>query len=221
GVAGPRCRDFGPGGRAGAAAGLRANPAPGLEFPDLVLVAPVGTGWSRTAKAEDSAYFGVRPDAQVMAKVIALYLARNDRTASPKYILGESYGGFRAIKVARVLQHDQGIVISGIVMASPLIEGGYVFGSGDRYSLGCALQLPSVVAAELERNGAFSAHAIAEAERFAMRDYLAALAGPAPKADAAKPLFGRGARLPGLRADLVARARGWVRNADHEHRREA
>jgi carboxypeptidase C (cathepsin A) len=221
GVVGPKFLDFGPGGRDGAAARLRDNPATWLEFTDLVLVDPPGTGWSRTAKADDAAYFGVRSDAQVMAKVIALYLARNDRTASPKYILGESYGGFRAIKVARVLQHDQGIVVSGIVMASPLIEGGYVFGSGDRHSLGCALQLPSVVAAELERNGGFTAQAIAETERFAMTDYLSTLAGPAPKGEAAKTFYGRVAQITGLPADLVARARGCVRNAYLKHRRES
>ena len=43
---------------------------------------------------------GRRSDASVLAKVIALYVARNSRSASPKYLLGESYGGFRAAKVA-------------------------------------------------------------------------------------------------------------------------
>ena len=32
---------------------------------------------------------------------LALYVAKNSRVSSPKYILGESYGGFRAAKVAR------------------------------------------------------------------------------------------------------------------------
>ena len=45
-----------------------------------------------------------------MAKVIALYLAKNGRTGSPKYLLGESYGGFRAAKVAQPLQREQGII---------------------------------------------------------------------------------------------------------------
>ena len=45
-----------------------------------------------------------------MAKVIALYVAKNGRVSSPKFILGESYGGFRAAKVARALQREQGIV---------------------------------------------------------------------------------------------------------------
>jgi carboxypeptidase C (cathepsin A) len=221
GLVGPKVLDFGPSGRDGAAARLRDNPETWLDFTDLVLIDPPATGWSRTAKPDDTSFFGVRPDAQVMAKVIALYVSRQGRTASPKYIVGESYGGYRAMKVSRVLQQDQGIVISGIVMVSPLIEGGYVFGGGDRYSLGCALQLPSIVAAELERNRAFTPEALAEAERFAMTDYLATLAGRAPKGEAAQAFYGRVSRMTGLPADLVARSRGCVRNAYLKHRRES
>jgi carboxypeptidase C (cathepsin A) len=96
-----------------------------------------------------------------------------------------------------------------------------VFGGGDRYSLGCALQLPSIVAAELERNRAFTPEALAEAERFARTEYLATLAGPAPKGEAAAAFYGRVARMTGLPPELVARSRGCVRNAYLKHRREA
>ena len=134
--------------------------------------------------------------------------------ASPKYLLGESYGGFRAAKVAHALQHDQGIVVSGIVMVSPLIEGGYVFGGGDRYSLGCALQLPSIVAAELERNGRL--HAAGDRRGRALCD--------APntsrpwrdrrrRARRRRAFYGRVAQMTGLPPELVARARGCVRSA--------
>src|SRR5215204_913182 len=82
GVVGPKMLDFGPSGRDGASARLRDNPETWLDFTDLVMIDPVGAGWSRTAKADDASYWGVRSDAQVMAKVIALYLARNGRTAS-------------------------------------------------------------------------------------------------------------------------------------------
>jgi carboxypeptidase C (cathepsin A) len=221
GVVGPKVLDFGPTGRDGAAAQLRDNPASWLEFTDLVLIDPIGTGWSRTAKSDDTSYWNVRADAQVLAKVIALYVSRNARSESPKYLLGESYGGFRAIKVAHALQRDQGIVVAGIVMVSPLIEGGFVFGGGDRYSLGCALQLPSIVAAELEHNRTFTREAIAEAERFAMGEYLTTLAGPAPKDEAAQRFYGRVAKMTGLPPDLVASTRGCVRAAYLKHRREA
>jgi carboxypeptidase C (cathepsin A) len=106
-------------------------------------------------------------------------------------------------------------------MVSPLIEGGFVFGGGDRYSLGCALQLPPIVAAELERNRAFTREAIAEAERFAMSEYLVMLAGPAPKGEAAQTFYGRVAQMTGLPPELVARSRGCVRGAYLKHRREA
>ena len=70
-----------------------------------MLIDPVGSGWSRPAKPDGgSAFWGVQRDAEAMAKMIALYVANNGRAGSPKYIMGESYGAFRAAKVARALQ---------------------------------------------------------------------------------------------------------------------
>src|SRR6266478_6726933 len=87
GLVGPRILEF-PGNDA-AAARMRDNPATWLAFTDLVRIDPVGAGWSRPAKADGgNAFYGVRQDAQAVAKVIALYLAKNGRTASPKYLLG-------------------------------------------------------------------------------------------------------------------------------------
>jgi carboxypeptidase C (cathepsin A) len=154
-----------------------------------------------------------------MAKVVALYVARHARSASPKYLLGESYGGFRAAKTARVLQQDQGIVASGIVMVSPLLETGYTFG-GDRLSLGCALQLPSIVAAELEFRHALTPEKLAEAERFAMTEYLTTLAGRPPQDEAGRPFYSRVAEMTGLPVETVEKARGCVRDAYLNHRRD-
>ena len=128
GVVGPRIADFGHEGRDAAAARLRANPETWLDFTDLVLIDPIGTGWSRPAKPDGgSAFWGVRADAEVLAKTVALYLAKNGRLSSPKYLLGESYGGFRAAKLARALQQGQGIIVSGIVMVSPMLDGSLLF----------------------------------------------------------------------------------------------
>jgi carboxypeptidase C (cathepsin A) len=102
GLIGPKIVDFP--GNDPATARLQDNPQTWLAFTDLVLIDPVGTGWSRPAKPDGgNAFWGVRRDAESMAKVIALYVARNGRAGSPKYILGESYGGLRAAKVARDL----------------------------------------------------------------------------------------------------------------------
>src|SRR5438876_1623651 len=127
GLVGPRILEF-PGNDA-AAARIRNNPATWLAFTDLVMIDPVGAGWSRPAKPDGgNAFYGVRQDAQAMAKVVALYLAKNGRSSSPQYLLGESYGGYRAAKLAQLLQHEQGIMISGVMLVTPVIEGGLTVG---------------------------------------------------------------------------------------------
>ncbi|HEY6023189.1 MAG TPA: carboxypeptidase [Pseudolabrys sp.] len=213
GLVGPRILDFGADGHDAARARLRDNPDTWLAFTDLVLIDPIGTGWSRAVKGEDAKHFwSVRSDADAMAKAISLYVAKNNRTGSPKYLFGESYGGFRAAKVGRVLQTDQGITIAGIVMLSPLLEGWLTFGD-DSSALNAALQLPSLAAAELERKHAFSRDALAAAEKFAMTDYLVTLAGPLPTGDAAGTFYGRVAQMTGLPVDAVTQARGFAANA--------
>ncbi len=211
GLVGPRLAAFG-NGYDGANVRLVDNPDTWLAFTDLVMIDPVGTGWSRPAKPDGgSAFWSVHRDAESLAKVIALYVAKNGRVSSPKFILGESYGGFRAAKVARTLQNNQGIVASGIIMVSPLLEGALQFG-GDRFALGAALKLPSLAAAELERKGTFSTAALAEAEHFALTDYLSALAGPSLAGDAAHAFYARVAQITGLPEDVVARERGFIRD---------
>jgi carboxypeptidase C (cathepsin A) len=210
GLIGPRLAEFGMSGHDGAHVRLIDNPDTWLGFTDLVLIDPVGTGWSRPARPDGgSQFWGVRSDAESMAKVIALYVAKNGRVGSPKFILGESYGGFRAAKVARMLQSEQGIMAAGILMLSPVLEGAFQFG-GERFALGAALQLPSLAAAELERKGAFSTEALAQAEHFALTDYLSTLAGPPPQGAAAKSFYARVAALTGLPADVVAASRGFI-----------
>lgn len=215
GLVGPRIVEFGS--PPDAAAQLESNPDSWLRFTDLVLIDPVGTGWSRAADPDEAERFwGVERDAEALAKAIALYVADNARTASPKVLLGESYGGFRAAKLARALQQEQGIVVSGIVMVSPFLDGALHFGAS-RLALNAALLLPSIAATELDRAGRFSAEALAAAERFAITDYLTALAGPPPEGDAGDAFYARLAELTGLPLEVVRRTRGFVAEAYLEH----
>jgi len=213
GLVGPRILDLGPDGRDAATATLHDNPDTWLNFTDLVLIDPIGTGWSRTVKPDDAKHFwSIRADADSFAKAIALYVAKNNRSGSPKYLFGESYGGFRAAKVARALQREQGIVTSGIVMLSPMLEGWLTFGD-DESALRAALQLPSLAAAELERKNEFNSAALAKAEKFAMTDYLMTMAGVPPKGDAGKAFYGHVAQITGLPIDVVTQARGFIADA--------
>ncbi len=161
----------------------------------------------------------MRQDAQALAKAIALYVARNGRTLSPKYLVGESYGSFRAVKVARALQREQGLIVNGIVMVSPFLEGALLFGA-NRFALGAALQLPSLAAAELDRKNRFSEEALQAAERFAMTEYLTTLAGRPPDEESGRAFYARLAEITGLPLDTVVRSRGFVREAYVKRQRE-
>ena len=217
GLVGPKVLDFGPDGRDGANAKLVDNKQSWLDFTDLVLIDPIGTGWSRTVKADDASnYYNVNADAQSMAKAIALYVSHNNRSNAPKYLLGESYGGFRAAKVASALKESQGIIVAGAVMLSPLLEGQLMF-NADQFALGAALELPSLAAAELDRHNAFDEQKQKEAETFALGDYLTTLAGPPPTGADATAFYGRVAGLTGIPQDIVTRNRGFLGSAFIKH----
>ena len=210
GLVGPRILEFGEHQNDGTQPSLSDNPDSWLAFTDLVLIDPVGTGWSRAASNDEAkSFYGVRQDAESLAKVIALYTQQNGRLSSPKYLLGESYGGFRAAKVASALKDTQSILVAGIVMISPMIEGRFLWGADDD-PLTTALRLPSLAAAELERKNTFNSNLVKEAERFAMTDYLVALAGPSPQGNSADRLYARVAALTGIPQQQVSRARGFI-----------
>ncbi len=102
GLVGPKIMDFGDKGDNGAAAKLIDNPHSWLDFTDLVLIDPIGTGWSRTVQGGRRLELLQCPFRRRKAspRRSRSTWQHNDRASSPKYLLGESYGGFRAAKVA-------------------------------------------------------------------------------------------------------------------------
>ncbi|HUA55581.1 MAG TPA: hypothetical protein VMB81_25580 [Candidatus Sulfotelmatobacter sp.] len=182
------------------------NPETWLDFTDLVFVDPVGTGYSRGVGTEEEIakrFWGVKQDVEAMAAFVRLYLTRADRLASPKYLAGESYGGFRAARLAEALQGHEGIAISGAFMVSPVLEFETI--SGSAYSpLAWALRLPSYAATALEAAGKLSPQALGDVEHFALGDYLTALAsGPHDPAVAAR-IDEALATYTGLKRELIA-----------------
>lgn len=210
GLVGPRMLPFEGANADGTQPMLQDNPESWLAFTDLVMIDPVGTGWSRAVSDEAAGrFYNVRQDAESLAKVIALYVQQNALLPAPKFLLGESYGGFRAAKVALAMKSSQNMLPSGIIMLSPLTEGRFVFGA-DGDPLAAALQFPALAAAELERQGRFDLQLVSEAERFAMTDYLTSLAVPSSPGAEADAFHARVAAMTGLSIETVAQTRGFV-----------
>ena len=183
-----------------------------LDFTDLVFIDPVGTGFSRFASGSDDArglLWSVEGDYKSLSRIIANWLRLNDRLASPKFLVGESYGGFRAPKIAGELQTGDGVGVSGIVMLSPVLDFTYQRDAGSS-PLRWVVSLPAMAAVKLEREGRLSRQTLAEAENYAAGDYLAdILKGPRDR-DATKRLADRVSTLTGLDRSLVERMGGKV-----------
>ncbi len=92
-----------------------------LDAADLVFVDAISTGFSRPAPGQTaSQFYGVVEDANWFADFIYQYITRNERWASPKFLIGESYGTLRSAELAGVLQHRHEIYLNGIVLLSTM-----------------------------------------------------------------------------------------------------
>jgi carboxypeptidase C (cathepsin A) len=90
-----------------------------LDATDLVFIDAISTGFSRPAPGEASNQFhGIIADANWFADFIYQYITRNERWASPKFLIGESYGTTRSAELAGVLQERHQVYLSGIVLLS-------------------------------------------------------------------------------------------------------
>jgi len=84
----------------------------------------VNTGYSRAlADVNTSQFFGVQDDIRYLAEWIRLFVTREDRWASPKYLIGESYGTTRVAGLARRLQGSHWMYLNGVILVSPTSMG--------------------------------------------------------------------------------------------------
>jgi carboxypeptidase C (cathepsin A) len=195
--------------------GASGSPAPipnaetWLDFTDLVFIDPPGTGYSRilaNGEAAERRFWSVRGDIDMFAEVIRRWLDRNDRIVSPIYLVGESYGGFRAPGVARELQSTLGVGVTGMVLVSPILDLHAESGITDPF--GWVDRLPSEVAAARALKGPVTRAGVADAEQYAATDYMADLLRGERDTAAIERLSTRVAALTGLDLALVRRLHG-------------
>jgi carboxypeptidase C (cathepsin A) len=104
--------------------GVKDNPNSILDVADIVYINPVNTGYSRPVvkkgeKLDKSLFFGINADIKYLASWLNTFITRNNRWQSPKYIIGESYGGTRVMGLAAELQNKQWMYLNGVIMVSP------------------------------------------------------------------------------------------------------
>jgi len=93
-----------------------------LDKADIVMIDPVGTGFSRPAgETEGTAFWGLDEDARSLTQFIRRFLSETNRWNSPRYLLGESYGTTRSAVLARHLQNAN-IDLNGIVLVSAVLD---------------------------------------------------------------------------------------------------
>ncbi|MEH6458537.1 S10 family peptidase [Chitinimonas sp. JJ19] len=93
-----------------------------LDTSDLVFVDAIGAGLSQAiAPHTNQTFWGVDADAEAFRDFVNRYLAVNQRTASPKFILGESYGGVRSSVLADLLE-AAGTRMNGVILLSPILN---------------------------------------------------------------------------------------------------
>lgn len=117
------------------------NPESWLSFTDLVMVDPIGTGYSHALKPEyGKLFWGVSQDVDSITEFIRIYLTHYDSLDTPIFLLGESYGTFRAAGVAERLV-NKGLSLHGVLVIGSILN---MRSSGD---LSLALLFPSYTAA--------------------------------------------------------------------------
>ena len=101
--------------------GVQENSQSILDIADIVYIDPVNTGFSRPANKDVQAtrFYGVNEDIKYLAEWISTFVSRKNRWASPKFLIGESYGTTRVSGLALELQNNQWMYLDGVVLVSP------------------------------------------------------------------------------------------------------
>ena len=99
------------------------NPLSILDACDLVFVDPVSTGYSRAENdTKPGDFHGIDEDINSLGDFIRRWISEHDRWSSPKYLLGESYGGMRVAGLSEHLQSRYGMNLNGVVLMSSLLD---------------------------------------------------------------------------------------------------
>jgi carboxypeptidase C (cathepsin A) len=155
---------------------LTDNPGTWLDFTDMVFIDPIGTGFSRSLVDEAQTkklFYAPTPDIEYLSLVIYKWLVQNDRLLDKKYLVGESYGGYRGPRITHYLQSRLGVAMNGLVLVSPYLNP--EMGDGNLSPIPWMITLPSITAAHLEADGKLTPTAMQQVIAYTRGDYAEAL----------------------------------------------
>lgn len=191
---------------------LRDNPGTWLGMSDLVFIDPVGTGFSRALVDDKQAttdFYSTNSDIHYLSRIIYDWLVKNDRLQSRKYLIGESYGGFRGPRITEYLQTQLGVAMNGVVLLSPYLDPA-AFEDGDVSPLPWMLTLPSIAAANLERTHKLSAATMQPVIDYTRGTYATTLMAGRTDPAAQEAMIKKVTELTGLDPVFVKRSGGRI-----------
>jgi carboxypeptidase C (cathepsin A) len=188
---------------------LTDNPGTWLGFTDLVFIDPIGTGFSRSLVDEAETkklFYTTTPDIEYLSLVIYKWLLQNDRLLDKKYLVGESYGGYRGPRITHYLQRRLGVAMNGLVLVSPYLNP--ETGDGNLSPIPWMASLPSIAAAHLEAEGRLTPDAMQQVMTYTRGDYAAALLKGRSDTAATDAMIAKVTELTGLDPKYVKFAGG-------------
>jgi len=211
GAIGPRRLEFGEEGNSPSdPAKLSDNPGTWLDFTDLVFIDPVGTGFSRSLATPDETkkqFFSTDADIHYLSRIIYDWLVKNARLGSRKYMVGESYGGYRGPRITHYLQTQLGVAMNGVVLVSPYLNPA-LGDNGDISPVPWMLTLPSISAAHLEREHKLTGEAMVRVMAYTRGEYAADLLKGRSDPQATPRIVKHVTEMTGLEEEFVRRAGG-------------
>jgi carboxypeptidase C (cathepsin A) len=190
--------------------GLVSNEFSLLDVTDLVFIDPVNTGFSRAEDPKNlNEFLGVQEDIQSVGEFMRLWVTREERWKSPKFVAGESYGGIRGGGLAQHLQSRHRMYLNGIIIVSGLLDYATLI-TGPLNDTPYLAGLPAMTAAAHYHQKlppdlqADFKKAVAESREFAFGEYASALLKGADMTKTAREtVVKKLARLTGLPAKLI------------------
>jgi carboxypeptidase C (cathepsin A) len=189
---------------------LLDNPGTWLDFTDLVFIDPIGTGFSRslvTPEETKKQFFSTDADIRYLSRIVYDWLVKNGRLGSRKYLVGESYGGYRGPRITHYLQSQLGVALNGLVLVSPYLNP-TLDENPDVSPMPWLLSLPSITAAHLERIHKLTPEAMARVISYTRGEYATDLLKGRSDPATMSRLVKQVTEMTGLEEEFVRRAGG-------------